>query len=489
MLHINKTALSLTYRGLSARFIVIQDIVVDGSTVTLTFSEPLDEDSVPSPDDFELFIDGSPGPNVTAVDVVGNTVVLTTASPPSAGDPTVTYTVGDTPLLTEGGVQVSGFPAAAPGTPVPPVTPVLGNVYKYGTGSVLVVITLDGITLDSVASTPAPADFVVTIGGTPVTVSTVTVNGNSITVVITGGDVTSGEVIITYSPSAGQILTSQGVVVSGWAPATADDGTFTQNVGQVLSRFQAPITAGLITDVQAVFTTLSTTADKLDVLVLPKFAKAKNQQDGCMNWIRDYNHASPQGSCTWIKGTGFQRPNTGSTVGYIDTNWRNSIPLDTIRYGTEDGGMKQGSFGGWFSATVAGETSLQNLFNSLTGAGQYLTWVPASTQYAYAIDTANRNTGSGQTGSMGFHMVNAIRSASNLVMTVFRTTTAAAPSQVGSAVNSAGGDVATNNPANTILGPAGSPSGGNGFRNKGYFIGSGMDATDRGRLGTLLFGQ
>ena len=75
-------------------------LAADGETLTLTFNEPLDEASEPSPADFMLRLGGQPGA-VQTVAVSGSTVVLTLAAefPARPRDTvTVSYTRGTNPV-------------------------------------------------------------------------------------------------------------------------------------------------------------------------------------------------------------------------------------------------------------------------------------------------------------------------------------------------------------------------------------------------------
>lgn len=487
-LNVSHGAMSL-FGGVS--ILELQDIQTpDGDTIIIEFSEPLDENSVPDPGDFQV-VNGSNSEVLTpvSVDIVGNTVVITLNDSNSGlnitDDIQVGYTPGTTPLQTEDGTPVTGFPVSPPGTPIPPANPTVNEIYTYGTNGVSIVLVLDGIILDQITSNPSPSDFVVTIDGTPVTVTTVIVAGNSITVVITGGDVTSGDVEISYA--GGTIYTSQGVVVPAIPLSPADGGNWSAGAGGVLSRLHADITPALITAVEDVFTGLSTTAAKLDVFNLYHFTGAKNQHDGLMNWMKDDYHTTLLGSqISWVKGTGIVRAAvSGQGLAIID--WRSST--DAVAFGLNNGGgFREGSFGGRWATTppTAIFSAIDNDNNSTVGRYNF-TYVVATTYWGYAIDTTNNNTGNGSQANpppAGFKMVNAVQVTTNLAKSVYAaaTTTVA---QVGSTTNASNGDVIVDELNRIAMGNTGGSSS-QGWTGEGVFIGGGMDSGDRTRLATVL---
>ena len=86
--------------------------VVDEKTVTLTFNEDLDANSLPAPGDFTVTVGGTRHHVATGgVAIEGNTVTLTLVSAPNRGETvTVGYTLGDNPLQ-----DAAGNPVDLPG--------------------------------------------------------------------------------------------------------------------------------------------------------------------------------------------------------------------------------------------------------------------------------------------------------------------------------------------------------------------------------------
>ena len=77
---------------------LLTQTTVNAATLVLTYDETLDAASVPAPDDFVVWVDGSPV-GVNGVSVSGLTVTLTLATAVQAGQTaTVGYTPGDNPI-------------------------------------------------------------------------------------------------------------------------------------------------------------------------------------------------------------------------------------------------------------------------------------------------------------------------------------------------------------------------------------------------------
>ena len=172
---------------------------VDGAVVTLIFTEPLDEGSVPAPGDFAVTADGAPVP-VDEVNVVGTTVVLTLARPAAHGEAwRVSYTAGANPLQ-----NAAGDPATVPpGQIVTNATPDTAKPAPVAAPTVdgaVLTLTFDE-PLDA-ASVPAPGDFAVTVDGTAAPVSRVTVNGATVTVTLVSAAESGQPVTFGYTPGA-----------------------------------------------------------------------------------------------------------------------------------------------------------------------------------------------------------------------------------------------------------------------------------------------
>ena len=186
---------------------------IDGSSLVLTYDEPLDTTHPPAIADFVVNVDGTPV-TVSNVTVNGSTVTLALATPVNNGETvTLSYTdptAGDDLNAIQ---DLAGNDAASllnsPVTNTVPVTPdttapTFVSAATSADGSSL-VLTYDE-PLDT-AHPPAIADFVVNVDGTPVTVSNVTVNGSTVTLAL-ATPVNNGETVtLSYTdPTAGDDL-------------------------------------------------------------------------------------------------------------------------------------------------------------------------------------------------------------------------------------------------------------------------------------------
>ncbi len=82
---------------------------MDGTSLTLTFSETLDPGSEPAPGAFSVTVDGT-GQTPTGVAISGKTVTLTLGTAVTSGQTvTVSYTVPTSNPLQGGGKPAVGF--------------------------------------------------------------------------------------------------------------------------------------------------------------------------------------------------------------------------------------------------------------------------------------------------------------------------------------------------------------------------------------------
>ncbi|MGY8628421.1 BapA/Bap/LapF family large adhesin [Nitrosomonas europaea] len=185
----------------------------NGSSLVLTYDEPLDTTHPPATDDFVVNVDGTPV-TVSNVTVNGSTVTLELATPVNNGETvTLSYTdptAGDDLNAIQ---DLAGNDAASllnsPVTNTVPVTPdttapTFVSAATSADGSSL-VLTYDE-PLDT-THPPATDDFVVNVDGTPITVSNVTVNGSTVTLEL-ATPVNNGETVtLSYTdPTAGDDL-------------------------------------------------------------------------------------------------------------------------------------------------------------------------------------------------------------------------------------------------------------------------------------------
>ena len=157
---------------------------VAGSSLYLTYHEPLDERSVPARTAFTVTVDGGAGVSPSDVSVSGSTVTLTLAAAVTAGQAVeVSYAAPTTdPVRDESGIAADGFAdravahdAAVPDTAGP-------EAVLVAAGGNRVSLTYDE-PLDR-NSVPAASAYAVTANGAGRTVSDVSVSGSVVTLTL-----------------------------------------------------------------------------------------------------------------------------------------------------------------------------------------------------------------------------------------------------------------------------------------------------------------
>ena len=89
---------------------VLESARADGTSLVLTYAEPLDTGSTPAPGAYAVTVDGGAGPAVSDVSVSGRTVTLTLAAAVTAANSvTLTYTPGSNPVQDGSGLDAPGF--------------------------------------------------------------------------------------------------------------------------------------------------------------------------------------------------------------------------------------------------------------------------------------------------------------------------------------------------------------------------------------------
>ena len=181
----------------------------DGSTLTLTYDEVLDDADRPSTSDFAVTVAGQAA-DVSSVDVSGRAVLVVLVNAVTAGqDVRVTYTDPSTDNDANAIQDPAGNDAAT-----------LTNQSVANTSTVpdeqapefqSAAVSSDGLTLTLTydedldgGNGPRPADFVVSVEGERRTVSTVTVSGTDVALRMAGVITSDLTVAVTYTdPTAG----------------------------------------------------------------------------------------------------------------------------------------------------------------------------------------------------------------------------------------------------------------------------------------------
>ena len=193
---------------------------VDGSALTLTYGEALDEASVPAATDYAVTVAGS-ARTVSTVAVSGSKVTLTLASAVTAGQLVqVGYTVpAVNPIRDVGGTAAVALASREVNNGT--AAPTLSGAAVDGSALTLTY----GEALDE-ASVPAATDYAVTVAGSARTVSTVAVSGSKVTLTLASA-VTAGQLVqVGYTvPAVNPIRDVGGTAAVALASREVNNGT------------------------------------------------------------------------------------------------------------------------------------------------------------------------------------------------------------------------------------------------------------------------
>ena len=197
----------------------LDSAVVDGSALALTFSDDLDETSVPANSDFAVIVDGVAASLQGAPTVQGPIVVLSLGAPVAAGE-VVTVAYSGTALRDTAATPnvVAAFGAQIATNLTPPA---------------LTSATVDAATLTLVydavldeTSTPAADAFLVEASRAVRDVDATAVSGSSVVLTLDPPVQRGQEVIVSYSPpAAGPIRSAAGAEAPALAPRNATNNT------------------------------------------------------------------------------------------------------------------------------------------------------------------------------------------------------------------------------------------------------------------------
>ncbi len=169
---------------------------INGSTLTLTYDEPLNGSSDPAPGDYVVKVNGSTV-TVSGVNATGSTVLLTLANPVNPGDVvTISYVVpGSNPVEDVVGNDAAAFSNQAVTNNTADTTPPTLTTAAIN-GSTLTLTyneALDG------SSDPAAGTYVVKVNGSIVTVSGVDATGSTVLLTLANPVNAGDTVTVSYS--------------------------------------------------------------------------------------------------------------------------------------------------------------------------------------------------------------------------------------------------------------------------------------------------
>ncbi len=183
---------------------VLSTATVNGNTLALAYDSTLDSASTPATTAFTVTANGTPI-SVSSVSISSATVTLTLASAvPLSSTVVVSYALTATRIQDEQGndADVLSSQAVTNDSAAPALSTASVN------GATLTLTYAESL---DATSTPATTDFVVIVGGVPVDVSSVSVSGTTVTLILTTAATVSQTVTIDYVvPGSGMIKDSVG---------------------------------------------------------------------------------------------------------------------------------------------------------------------------------------------------------------------------------------------------------------------------------------
>lgn len=204
---------------------------VNATSLVLTYNDNLDTGSTPATSDFVVNVNGSPVAK-TNVSVSGTAVTLTLATTVGSGTTvTLSYTPGASPIQDGAWNNVWSLNGQSVTNNTLDITsPVLSTAIVEG-----ITLTLTyNETLDS-GSTPSTSDFVVNVGGSPVSISSVSINDVAVVLTLDASVGISTVVTMNYTVP-GSFPTQD---VAGNNAASLSGRSVTNNTGNTPPIFQS----------------------------------------------------------------------------------------------------------------------------------------------------------------------------------------------------------------------------------------------------------
>ena len=187
----------------------ITGAAVNGSTLILTYGEPLDGASVPATGDLVVTADGS-AITVNGVSITGSTVTLTLATAVEANQAvTLAYMPGANPIQDAAGNDAAALSRQTVTNNTGGTTDVTPPTLTGATVNGSTLILTYGEALDG-ASVPATGDFVVTADGSAITVNGVSITGSTVTLTLATAVEAGQTVTLAYTPGANPIQDAAG---------------------------------------------------------------------------------------------------------------------------------------------------------------------------------------------------------------------------------------------------------------------------------------
>lgn len=185
-------------------------VSANGTTLTLTYSEAVSS-TLPSSSNFVIYVNGSP---VTVSSVARGTdtsTIVVTLANPIGKQPGFTVTA-DVPAVSDlvSNTSTASTAVAVTNNSTQDQTPPTLTSASIGTsGTSLTLFYNESL---NTSNKPVGSAFVVTVGGSPVSVSSVTVNGSTVSLAL-GSTVNAGQVVtVAYTPPAPDAATTNAAI-------------------------------------------------------------------------------------------------------------------------------------------------------------------------------------------------------------------------------------------------------------------------------------
>lgn len=185
-------------------------VSANGTTLTLTYSEAVSS-TLPSSSNFVIYVNGSPVTVSSVARGSDTSTIIVTLANPIGKQPGFNVTI-DLPAvsdLSSNSSIASTAVAVTNNSTQDQTAPVLSSASVGSTGTSLVLYYNESL---YVSNKPAGSAFVVTVGGSPVSVSSVTVNGSTVSLGL-GSTVNAGQVVtVAYTPPAPDAATTNAAI-------------------------------------------------------------------------------------------------------------------------------------------------------------------------------------------------------------------------------------------------------------------------------------
>ena len=206
--------------GAGSRAPSLSSAEIRGSVLTLNFDEPLYPFSQPDQGDFTVAVAGSAAV-INSASLSGVSVIITLANEVQAGQVVlVSYTPGSSPIEDFGNTPAAAFSGESVTNATPVTIPVLSSAAVVGE-----TLTMRYSEALDEGSTPAAADFEVSMEGARVVVNSVAVSGTDVTLGLGRMVAFGDEVLLDYTRGTSPIRDIGGTAAASFADGRVRNAT------------------------------------------------------------------------------------------------------------------------------------------------------------------------------------------------------------------------------------------------------------------------